>query len=114
MVLLLALAAAACGSTPERRTEAGAERYELTGKVVSVDKPGKKLTVDHAAIPGFMDAMTMPYPVKDDPGLDAVAVGDEIAATVVSDHGLYWLENIRVTRKAPASEAAAVTPTPDR
>jgi Cu/Ag efflux protein CusF len=35
-----------------------AQRYDLKGKVVSVDKSARKLTVDHEAIPGFMGAMT--------------------------------------------------------
>ena len=33
---------------------------------MAIDKVNKKLTVDHEAIPGFMGAMTMAYPVKDE------------------------------------------------
>jgi hypothetical protein len=37
----------------------------LGGKVVSIDAASGMVTVDHEAIPGFMDAMTMPYKLKD-------------------------------------------------
>ena len=73
---------------------ATAQRYDLKGKVVAVDKPGKKLTVDHETIVGFMSAMTMPYPVKDEHLLDNLAPGDQVTAKVVSSGGDVWLENI--------------------
>ena len=47
------------------RQDANVKRYHLVGKVVSVDTKGSSVVVDHQAIPGFMDAMTMAYPVRD-------------------------------------------------
>jgi hypothetical protein len=38
------------------------QRYTLRGGVVSLDRAGRTVTVDHEAIPGFMGAMTMSYP----------------------------------------------------
>ncbi len=35
--------------------------YHLRGKVVSTDAAKGEVTLDHEAIPGFMEAMTMPY-----------------------------------------------------
>jgi Cu/Ag efflux protein CusF len=102
----------ACGSQPQQRNEtspaagpasqADSSRFDLKGKVVSVDKAGKRLTVDHEAIPGFMSAMTMAYPVKDDRALDSVAAGDEITAKVVSTGSSYWLEDITVNSHGSA------------
>lgn len=100
----LALLLAACGG-PSNQPAASqpaasqaqaseAKRYDLRGKVVAVDKPGKRLTVDHQAIPGLMEAMTMAYPVKDATALDGLSPGEEITATVVSRDGMYWLEDI--------------------
>jgi Cu/Ag efflux protein CusF len=85
-------------STPAQSPQTEPQRYDLKGKVVSIDKPGKKLTVDHEAIPGSMGAMTMPYPVKDDHLLDNLSPGDQITAQVVSTTGAFWLDNI-VTAK---------------
>ena len=75
-----------------------AKRYDLRGKVIAIDKPGKRVTVDHQAIPGFMEAMTMAYPVKDATALDGLSPGEEITATIVSSDGMYWLEDIAPAR----------------
>jgi Cu/Ag efflux protein CusF len=106
----LCLGLVACSSQPkptEAQTQTQSpqtqpQRYDLRGKVVSVDKSGKKLTVDHEAIPGFMGAMTMPYPVKDEHLLDNLSPGDQVTAKVVSGGGQFWLENIETTNAAPS------------
>jgi Cu/Ag efflux protein CusF len=77
-----------------------AQHYDLKGKVVSIDKSGKKLTVDGDAIPGFMGAMTMAYPVKDEHLLDHLSPGDQVTAKVVSAGGDFWLENIATANTA--------------
>jgi protein SCO1 len=82
------------------------KHYRLKGKVVSIDKQGKMLNVDSEAIPGFMDAMTMPYKVKPESELDELHPGDVITADLlVQDEGA-WLENIVVTghSSAPATK----------
>jgi protein SCO1/2 len=100
----LCAALSACGRSPEPAATTAAQsqpetkRYQLTGKVVAVDRTGKRLTVDHEAIPGFMDAMTMSYPVKAEKELEGLSPGDRITATVVSTQGLYWLEDVTPSR----------------
>ena len=100
---------AACSSQPSRNepaaqqaqpTEQKTERHQLNGKVVSIDKAGKTVTVDHKEIPGFMGAMTMPYPVKDEHLLDNLSAGDQVKAQVVADSASMWLENVVVVQKA--------------
>ena len=71
-----------------------AQHFDLRGKVVSVAKAAKTVTVDHEAIPGFMGAMTMAYPVKDAHALDNVTPGEPVTAKVVSTGSEYWLEDI--------------------
>src|ERR1035438_9316629 len=39
--------------------------FPIRGKVVSVDAAKGSVLLDHEAVPGFMDAMTMPYKLKD-------------------------------------------------
>lgn len=89
-----------CGTAPtENKTQPQAQRYSLKGKVTKVDKPRREILVDHEAIPGFMGAMEMPYPVADMKSLDDVAAGDEIRADLVVTAGQPVLENIVVTKK---------------
>ena len=57
--------------------------YKLRGKVVSTNPATGEVTVDHEAIPGFMDAMTMPYKLKDPSILSELHPGDTITADVL-------------------------------
>jgi protein SCO1/2 len=56
--------------------------YKLRGKVVSTDAAKGEVTLNHEAIPGFMDAMTMPYKLKDATILSELHPGDVITADV--------------------------------
>jgi protein SCO1/2 len=87
--------------SPAQQQPAQQQRYDLKGKVVAIDATGKKLTVDHEAIPGFMGAMTMAYPVKDEKLLEHLSPGDQVTAkVVVASGGEYWLENIILASQA--------------
>jgi protein SCO1/2 len=92
---------------PAARQEASsppAKRFDLKGKVISIDRSAKQVTIDHEDIPGFMGAMTMPYAVKDDRALERLAPNDLVTAkVVVSSDGSNWLEEIVVTKPAPAA-----------
>jgi protein SCO1/2 len=57
--------------------------YKLRGKVVSTDAAKGEVTLDHEAIPGFMDAMTMPYKLKDASVLSELHPGDVLTADLL-------------------------------
>jgi protein SCO1 len=76
------------------------KRYQLVGKVVSIDKDQASVMVDGKEIVGFMDAMTMAYPVRDAKSLAPLNPGDEITADVVVAADGAYLENIVVTKKS--------------
>ena len=100
-----ALFIAACGS------RSGGKRYQLTGKVLSVAPEEGSANIDADAIPGFMAAMAMPYPIPDQKALASLSAGDEIAAdVVVTGDGKYHLENVVVTKKGDAGAAQASPP----
>jgi protein SCO1/2 len=84
----------------------GEKRYHLQGKVVQIDKAQQHLVIDHGDIPGFMAAMTMPYPVADAKTLDSVSVGDQVTADVVVTDSKVQLENVVVVKKADAAKPA--------
>lgn len=86
VLLSLALLCAACKQAPQVR------RYTLHGKVQSVDVANKTANIYNEKIEGWMDAMTMEYPVPDPTKLHA---GDPITATVVVTDSNYALENIK-------------------
>jgi protein SCO1/2 len=65
------------GSAPQFKV------YKLRGKVVSTNAAKGEVTLNHEAIPGFMDAMTMPYKLKDASILSELHPGDVITADVL-------------------------------
>ena len=75
------------------------KQYDLKGKVVGVDKEVKTVAVDGEEIPGFMGAMTMSYPIKDERLLETLRPGDQITAKVIASASEYWLENVAVVGK---------------
>jgi protein SCO1/2 len=85
--------------------EPPAKIYKLHGKVISIDKLGRQLIIDHDAIPGFMDAMTMPYPVKDEAMLGQVTAGDEIEANLRVQEDRAQIVTLKVLKKAAPGSA---------
>jgi protein SCO1/2 len=82
---------AGCHSGQKATTQSAASQnikiYKLRGKVISTNPAKGEATLDHQAIPGFMDAMTMPYKLKDPSILAELHPGDVITADVlVSDN----------------------------
>ncbi len=107
LIALLGLSTVACNKNPaETASQSPSKHYHLKGKVVSIDKQGKMLNVDSETIPGFMDAMTMPYKIKPESGLDKLHPGDAITADLIVQDENAWLENITVTghTAAPSSK----------
>src|SRR5437879_364058 len=102
MLLVLAINLTACDSSNKPTIVVPQEvkavrHYQLKGKVAAIDQRAKMLNVDSEAIPGFMDAMTMPYKVKPETELDKLHPGDVITADLmVQDEGA-WLNKIVVT-----------------
>jgi protein SCO1/2 len=64
-------------------TDSSYKVYKVRGKVVSTNAATGEVTLDHEAIPGFMDAMTMPYKLKDTSILAELHPGDGIAADLL-------------------------------
>jgi protein SCO1/2 len=57
--------------------------YTLRGKVISTQPVTGEVTLAHEAIPGFMEAMTMPYKLRDPSILSELHPGDVITADLM-------------------------------
>jgi protein SCO1/2 len=87
-VLAISAVSLVCGCRQQKSknqvaTASAAKAYSLRGKVVSVDTAAGVVIVDHEAIPRFMDAMTMPYKLKDMTVAAKLHPGDRITAKVL-------------------------------
>lgn len=70
------------------------QSYTFHGKVVSVNKQTKALSVDGQEVKGWMGAMTMNYKVDNPAIVDTLKPGDLITATVYD--GDYILHNVKL------------------
>jgi protein SCO1 len=90
-----------------RRPAPTGKRYELKGKVVSVDKDKRSVTVAHGDIKGYMPGMVMPFQLKEDWPLEVLGPGDLITATLVVDGASSWLEEVTITQESTDSTTKA-------
>ena len=71
-------------SAAENSAESSSDKvYKLRGKVVAINSATGEVTLNHEAIPGFMDAMTMPYKLKDPSILSELHPGDALTADLL-------------------------------
>jgi len=88
--LLAFILASACTKTPP------AKRYTLRGEVLSLDPKAQIATIKGEKIEGWMEAMTMEYPVKDQSEFAKLQPGQRITATVLVGEAAYYLAEIKV------------------
>ena len=90
----------------ENTASTNLKRYSLQGKVISIDKANKKATIDHGDIPGYMEAMTMEFPIRQDSVWEVLTPGSEIRADLVVDNakGEFWLENMVISAAPVAGQ----------
>lgn len=70
------------------------KRYTLKGKVTKIERELKQVVIEHEEVKGYMEAMTMPFPLTDEKVLGKLNVGDKIEATLVVGIGMWRLENV--------------------
>jgi protein SCO1/2 len=105
--VLFAFLITSCQRQTVQAPSADAKHYPFKGKVISVDKAAKKATIDHEDIPGYMDAMTMDFPIREDWVWDELKPGSEIRAELVVDNpnAQFWLDKISIS-SAPSGNQA--------
>ncbi|HEV7860774.1 MAG TPA: SCO family protein [Pyrinomonadaceae bacterium] len=104
--VLLSLMLNGCQAKPE---DPPGQRYDFKGKVVAVDKKAKRVTVEHEEIKGYMDAMTMPFALKDDWPFEVLVPGDKISATLFVGSSSSWLEDVVITQESAMDPNAPKT-----
>jgi protein SCO1/2 len=93
------VAAAGChGGAKSGAPEAVTKKtYAVRGVAVSVDAAGGSIVLNHQAIAGLMEAMTMSYKVADPAALGELHPGDMITARLVADDTPDGPDNFRLT-----------------
>jgi protein SCO1/2 len=99
VLCLLAAAGSAC-----------AVRHQARGLVLQVDPTAATVTVSHDAIPGYMDAMAMPFTAGDPASLDEVRPGDRIAFRLTVRNGRTTIDRVRILSAAPEDAGMRASP----
>lgn len=74
-------------AAPGASVDSNFKTYHLHGKIVATNPAKSEITVAHEAIPGFMEAMTMPYQLKDPNVASDLHPGDVINADLMVSQG---------------------------
>jgi protein SCO1 len=73
-----------------------ARSYSARGLVLKVDKSHSSLLISCEKIPEFMDAMVMPFAVRDPQELEALTPGTMIEFTIVVTQATSYIEQIHI------------------
>jgi protein SCO1/2 len=89
--MLILLGLSGCHSSrqtvTDESTNSSFKVYKLRGKVVSTNAATGEVTLNHEAIRGFMEAMTMPYKLKDPSILSELHPEDVLTADLLVSQG---------------------------
>ena len=100
ILLVCSLSVLSCSKQEQKPTDL--VTFPLKGEVVAIDTVKHRITVSHEAIPNYMDAMTMPFKVRNLALLKAVQVGDSIQGILAVSRTESWLDTVVVIGKGNA------------
>ena len=89
--ILLVVFLAACMRNPDPQP---VKQFQMRGEVTSLDSANQLATVKHEKIEGWMEAMTMEYPVKDKAEFAKLKVGETIRAQIDVQGTDYWIAQV--------------------
>jgi protein SCO1/2 len=95
LTLILCGVSATAQQGPDSQTNQ--EIHAASGIVVEVNPSEKKVIIKHDEIPGYMQAMTMPFEVKDTNELNGLEPGDPVSFRLIVANNYGWIDRIRKT-----------------
>ena len=99
IALVLALLAG-CQRMPAPKPIA---EYQMRGEVLSLDPAAQLATIKHEKIEGWMEAMTMEYPVKDKQEFAKLKVGEKLQAKILVQGTDYWIATVAPDTPQPGA-----------
>lgn len=84
-----------CNRKPVEKSTAHKETiYDVKGVIREILPSEKQIVIEHETIPGYMDAMIMPFPVKDVHIMTGLAVDDAVKFQLVVTDSDAWISTI--------------------
>jgi protein SCO1/2 len=103
-VLAIYHGALAESQAPAGQSGTNVQSFVAQGVVREVKADGKTVVIAHEAIARYMDAMTMPFKVKEPEELAGLRTGDKIRFCLRVTDTKSWIEGISRLGSAPAAE----------
>jgi Cu/Ag efflux protein CusF len=96
-ILLMVTAMAGCNRAPAptKDSKEPLRQYSMRGSVIRLDPEGHIATLKNEKIEGWMESMTMDFPVKDQADFNKLHAGDTVRATVFVQGLEYWIGNVQ-------------------
>ncbi len=82
LLLLFTLCILNLACSHSEKAKEAEKHYQMTGVVLGLDAKLQTANIQHGPIQGWMEAMTMDYPVRSKTEFQRLHVGDHITATV--------------------------------
>src|SRR5205823_13413443 len=113
----LIVGAVSCEKSPEPRktvpartaTHTNQQVFQVKGVVMAVKPETKEITIKHEEVPGYMEAMTMPFDVKSTNELAGIAPGDAVSFRMIVTDTEGWIDQIKKIGTAPTNNPAALS-----
>ena len=86
------------------------KEYQVTGEILKLDPAAQTASLKAGKIEGWMEAMTMDFPIKDKQEFETLKVGEKIHAKVSVQGTDYWLSGIQEAAADAATDPAAAAP----
>jgi Cu/Ag efflux protein CusF len=105
-LLVLAMFLTFCGGPAEpeggevieeaQAAPAAVEKYAIKGRIVSLHEEEKTAVIEHEEIVGWMSAMTMGFPIREDADWQKLKVGAQIEGTVFAAEDSFYVGEVKV------------------
>jgi len=105
IAITASVAVCGCKRSSGAPAQSATQQYPVRGVVVSVDTAGGEIVLNHEAIPGLMEAMTMSYKVEDPAALSELHPGDRITATLECEQDSAGPINMRLKNMVIVAQA---------
>jgi len=113
--------AAACSTNLSRNPSAlpattNLQTFEVKGVIVEMKDDGKTVCIRHEEIPGYMEAMTMPFEARPTNELAGLSVGDTVVFRMSVTDTDGWIDEIRklgLPKVAPPALPTGISVVPD-
>ena len=96
-LLFLSLVLVACNAEPKQKPVdvPGQKVYALSGRIVTRSASDNTVRLDHEAVPGFMEAMTMDYSVRGAKVETLPPDGSRVTARLHTADDAYWVSDVK-------------------